>query len=96
MLYVGGVFNRAEFFTVGEALTKALASEGCATAGGQIIVNESAFDLVKKYYDYEDIIKKEDKKKPTEYFYKGPKLKKSKYGIKPRSDANAIRENISA
>lgn len=31
-----------------------------------------------------------------EHFYRGPTLLKSKYGIKPRSDANAIRENISS
>lgn len=34
ILYVGGVFNRSEFFTVGSALTQALESEGCCTAGG--------------------------------------------------------------
>lgn len=43
LLYVGGVFNRAEFFTVGSALTYALKSEGQATEGGQIIVSETAF-----------------------------------------------------
>jgi hypothetical protein len=43
LLYVGGVFQRQEFFTVGTALTWALDSEGEATAGGQIIVSESAF-----------------------------------------------------
>jgi hypothetical protein len=34
LLYVGGVFGRAEFFTVGDALTYALKSEGCCTSGG--------------------------------------------------------------
>lgn len=34
LLYVGGVFNRSEFFTVGQALTLALKSEENATAGG--------------------------------------------------------------
>lgn len=34
ILYVGGVLNRSEFLTVGTALTKALESEGEATAGG--------------------------------------------------------------
>ena len=38
ILYVGGVFNRAETLTVGEALLAALKSEGMATGGGQIIV----------------------------------------------------------
>lgn len=34
LLYVGGVFGRAEFFTVGDALTYALKSEGCCKSGG--------------------------------------------------------------
>ena len=34
ILYVGGVLSRSEFLTVGTALTKALESEGEATAGG--------------------------------------------------------------
>jgi hypothetical protein len=34
LLYVGGVFNRSEFFTVGDALTQALKSEENATGGG--------------------------------------------------------------
>lgn len=50
LLYVGGVFNRAEIFTVGPALTCALESEGCATAGGQIIVCHSAYKPVEQHY----------------------------------------------
>lgn len=34
ILYVGGVFNRNETLTVGEALVNALKSEGQAKAGG--------------------------------------------------------------
>jgi hypothetical protein len=52
LLYVGGVFDRAEFFTVGSALTNALKSEEQATEGGQIIVSDTAFRYVKnQYYD---------------------------------------------
>jgi len=47
---VGGVFNRSEFFTVGVGLERALESEGHATEGGQIIVNESAWKHVKNQY----------------------------------------------
>ena len=39
LLYVGGIFNRAEFFTVGDALKQALGSEGCASGGGETIVS---------------------------------------------------------
>ena len=54
LLYVGGIFDRAEYFTVGEALTAALQSEEQATSGGQIIVSESAFKFVGgQYYEGE-------------------------------------------
>lgn len=39
LLYVGGVFNRSEYFTVGVALERALDCEGQCTDGGQIIVH---------------------------------------------------------
>ena len=44
LLYVGGVFNRSEFFTIGESLQLALASEGMCTSGGQIVVAERAYN----------------------------------------------------
>ena len=31
LLYVGGLFNRSEYLTIGPALLDALGSEGCAT-----------------------------------------------------------------
>ena len=34
ILYVGGIFNRAETLTVGNALLEALKSEGMTTGGG--------------------------------------------------------------
>ena len=34
ILYVGGVFSRAETLTVGDALVQALQCEGMATGGG--------------------------------------------------------------
>ena len=44
LLYVGGVFNRSEFFTIGESLSDALASEGMCTGGGQIVVSAKAYN----------------------------------------------------
>lgn len=55
LLYVGGVFNRAEFFTVGEALKLALKSEGNASGGGEIIVAEKAFECVKSNYEAKEL-----------------------------------------
>ena len=62
LLYVGGVFNRAEFFTVGNALTQALNSEENATAGGQIIVSQNAWAQVVDFFESEEIIDEHGKR----------------------------------
>ena len=80
LLYVGGVFDRSEFFTVGSALTYALKSEEQATSGGQIIVSETAFKHVKhQFYEGEEIISDENKK-----FYRVTKVIT---GVRGRADA---------
>jgi len=95
LLYVGGVFKRSEFFTVGESLTLALGSEECATAGGQIIVAEAAYKYVptdsknRKYYEGTEIIAKGGGK-----FYKIEGL--TGEGVKTRSDALLLRSQITA
>lgn len=48
ILYVGGVFDRQETLTVGEALVNALKSEGEAGGGGEVIVHESCWQHVNK------------------------------------------------
>jgi class 3 adenylate cyclase len=50
LLHVGGVFKRAEYFTVGEALQQALKSEEDAV-GGDIIVSKEVWQLAKDYYE---------------------------------------------
>ena len=45
LLHVGGVFKRAEFFTVGPALLQALKSEEDAL-GGDIIISADTFKYV--------------------------------------------------
>ena len=47
---MGGVFDRNESFTIGEALAWALRSEGHATSGGQIIVADAAFKYVSEHF----------------------------------------------
>lgn len=89
MLYVGGVFGRAEFFTVGPALTFALKSEENATAGGQIIVSETAFKYVRRFYSSDELTNDHGEK-----FYKIIKLVGE--GVKTRADALVLRSNISA
>jgi hypothetical protein len=43
---VGGIFNRAEFFTIGDALTAALKCEGDCKEGGQIVVSSDMWRIV--------------------------------------------------
>ena len=50
LLYVGGVFQRTEFFTIGDSLSQALGSEGMCECGGQIVVSEKAFVHVKDFF----------------------------------------------
>jgi adenylate cyclase 10 len=84
---VGGVFNRAEFFTVGDALTQALSSEENATAGGQIIVSGPAWSLVHRYFESQELSDDHSGKK----FYK---IQGMIQGIRTRADAVLLRNLI--
>jgi len=50
LLHVGGVFKRAEFFVVGNALAQALECEHLSTRGGQVIVSRECWELVKENF----------------------------------------------
>ena len=89
LLYVGGVFNRAEFFTVGEALTQALSSEENATAGGQIIISNNAWSHVSTFFESDELINEHSGKK----FYK---ISGMISGIRTRADAVLLRNLIQA
>lgn len=96
LLYIGGVFGRAEFFTIGTALVYALRSEAQATSGGQIIVSETAFKYVRKLYSAVEILSEPDldhHNPGNEKFYQILKLIGE--GIKTRADALVLRGNIS-
>ena len=45
LLHVGGIFDRTEFFAVGEALSQALESEHACTHGGQVIISAAGWNL---------------------------------------------------
>lgn len=89
LLYVGGILNRAEFLTVGPALTQALSSEGMAKQGGQTIVSDEAFQLVSKIYKATELIETKTGKK----FHDIESLIGE--GVKAISDALQMRANIS-
>lgn len=52
LLHVGGVFDWAEFFTIGDALSDALHCEGDAL-GGDIIVSSNVFKWVTDNFEGE-------------------------------------------
>ena len=51
LLYVGGVFNRAEFLAIGDSLVQALESEHCCSHGGQVVVSKECWKLVQGNFD---------------------------------------------
>lgn len=91
ILYVGGVFNRNESFTVGEALSDALKSEGLATSGGQTIVASSCYVQVHKYFKQKESLRDEDGK---EYILVDNMYNEQRVRIS--SDAMRIRSQFSS
>ena len=88
LLYVGGVFRRTEFFTIGEALKQALGSEGMCNSGGQIVISNEAYDLVYEYFSAQELKRQEDGMP----FYKVSALVGAP--VKTRADANMLRNEI--
>ena len=56
LLHVGGIFKRAEFFVVGNALSQALECEHLSTHGGQVIVSNECWNLIKQHFIGSQII----------------------------------------
>lgn len=56
VLFVGGQFKRCEYLIVGEAMRQACESETHATEGGQTIISQPVYDLVKKFYEVEEAL----------------------------------------
>ena len=89
LLYVGGVFQRSEFFTIGDSLSQALASEGMCTSGGQIVVSQNAYRYVREYFEKAaTVLTREDNVK----FYRVTML--TGQSVKIRADANLLRNEI--
>ena len=87
LLYVGGVFHRTEFFSIGDSLKQALASEGMCERGGQIVVSNEAYRHVREYFTATEL---QDNEK--QMFYRVSKL--SGQSVKIRADANLLRNEI--
>ena len=80
------MFGRSEYFTVGPALSHALNSEGEATAGGQIIVSETAYRFVKNFYEAAEIESDHGRK-----YYRVSKVKE---GVRGRADAILLKSQF--
>ena len=70
ILYVGGVFERNETLTVGEALVNALKSESKATSGGQVIVSETCFKYVNEEFYRGTLVRSSDDDDDRMKYYK--------------------------
>ena len=53
VLLVGGIFDRFECLVVGESMRQACSSECHCQGGGEVVVCESVYNLIKKYYYFE-------------------------------------------
>ena len=87
LLYVGGVFQRTEFFTIGDSLSQALGSEGMCECGGQIVVSDQAFKLVKDYFAATKLTAPDG-----QAFFRVSKI--TGQSVKIRADANLLRNEI--
>ena len=51
IIYVGGLFKRAEYLPVGDPLTQAFQCEGHAEGGGIVIISSKVYQLVHSYFE---------------------------------------------
>jgi class 3 adenylate cyclase len=97
ILVVGGVFQRFEYLSVGDALAQACESETKATAGGETICSEDVHNLVKGKFEMVEAVGGDDHGHgPSEHdmkFYKIIKLTGQRVQIK--ADAFLMRTKFS-
>jgi adenylate cyclase 10 len=53
VLLVGGIFDRFECLVVGESMRQACTSECHCKGGGEVVVCESVYKLIQKYYNFQ-------------------------------------------
>ena len=53
VLLVGGIFDRFECLVVGESMRQACTSECHCQGGGEVVVCESVYNLIRQYYDFQ-------------------------------------------
>jgi len=54
-LHVGGVFKRAEYFVVGDALKQALGCEHDCTGGGMVVVSAESWALISESFEAKNV-----------------------------------------
>ena len=96
VLLVGGIFDRFECLVVGESMRQACSSECHCQGGGEVVVCESVYNLIKDYYDFElappDL---EHGESDGLNYYKLIKAKNSDK-VQIRADAFLMRQKFSA
>ena len=88
ILYVGGVYNRSETLTVGEALTQALKSEGMSGGGGDVVIAEPCFKHVAEYFRATELINEETHEK----FFKVNLRSSISKSVKIQADSMKMRQ----
>lgn len=93
IIYVGGVFSRCEYIATGDPLNQAFESEHHAAKGGDTIASKDVYDMVHEYFEFDEIIEKDDGHKSENapfYFIKNYKGKK----VRMIADASLLTANL--
>lgn len=104
ILIVGGFFNRCEYLAIGKAVREACQSESMASGGGETIISQETFDVIKSFVNVLELIPPKDnhyKIDPKSRFYLvteiiGEKLniKSETYLIRSRFSIDSVRKNV--
>lgn len=81
IIYVGGVFDRSEYLATGDPLIQAFSSEHCASKGGETIVSQEVFNLVKDFFKFQVV----DEGKEKKYYF--VKTMFSEFKLKLKAEA---------
>ncbi|KRX10829.1 P-loop containing nucleoside triphosphate hydrolase [Pseudocohnilembus persalinus] len=94
IVYVGGVFGRAEYLPAGDPLNQAFEAESYAPHGGVVIVSPQVYQIVSEFFEFTMCEKKKDDPNPKNFpFYRVQSVKQK---IRSVADAVLINDRITA
>jgi len=104
ILIIGGFFKRCEYLAIGKAVREACQSEAMATCGGETIMSQETYSIVKSFVNVKELIPPVDnhyKIDPKTRFYlvndiTGEKLniRSETYLIRSRFAIDSLRRNL--